>query len=91
MYEDPARSPKWCVQTRSKKHVATHRFHTVGEAEEFREYAVAAPDRLDYALHLAEAMLDGGQVPDRRYPSAVHVLAELATAVEADRMLAGRR
>ena len=91
VYENPVGSPKWCVTVRSRDHVALHRFYTEEAAGEFRDYAVAAPDRLDYALRLAEAMLDGGEVADPRYPSAVHVLAELATAAGVDRMLEGRR
>lgn len=90
VYEDPQRSPKWCVTTRTEKHVATHRFWTPDEAESFRDRAVAAPDRLDYALAVANAFLEGDTI-DQRYPTAVHALAELTAAVEVDRMQEGRR
>lgn len=85
VYEDPTRSPKWCVKVTSTDHVAVHRFHDRKLAESFRERAYAPPDLVDGKLLEANAALESGDAH-----RCVLALAGLSAAVEAQQFVEGR-
>jgi hypothetical protein len=85
VYEDPTRSPKWCVRVTSSTHVATHRFYDRGLAEDFQERAYAPPDLVDAKLREANDALESGDAH-----RCVLALAGLSAAVEAQQFVEGR-
>jgi hypothetical protein len=85
VYELPHGSPRWAVTIRSPRHVGQHRFYTEGEAEDFRQRAVAPPDSFDATVAEANAALDSGEAH-----RCILALAALTAAVEARQMVEGR-